>query len=808
MILFVLLAVAVVLLYGLEANRRAAAMARSIEELRRRLDDVDRRSRAVDARVAEPPAAREIAARIEPHADVFAPREAPAGMVPTIAPAPAGEAAASAGAPAEERPPFAPAPERTATGPAEPASTSAPRRHRDVEALVGGVWLQNAGAVLLLVGFFFLILWGYATGRFGPGVLVAAGVLAGLGLVWRGTRMRRSVRGVGHALIGVGAGVVWLSIHLGHFRLGVLPAPAAFALVVLASGLTAALGLRFRAQDIAALGVIGAHLPIVLGLSDRSALPPGALLGYLAGLNALVFLLAARAGWSALALGSLLLTAWSWIAGIPVARWSWPVEIGLAGLFAALGLAPLPRLARIEGTVRPVDLAVIAVAPLALLAASAPMFQIADARYVAILMLGLATLYMGAAWWVDTRRPERDLWRPLTAAAVLLLTIAIERATGPNRTPLAWTLEGVALVLLGLGTRGGWLRVCGYVVLSLGAMGMTMGAMGAWTVRALPVMNPPAITTGLGIAALLFGAHRMRRERARLGALERVVVAAWLAGAHVMLMGWFSREAFLLAWAFEGDGGPLRAMRDVRAPHGEARLWGLMVPVTVLAWLAQAAWLVRSGLRGGGLLARGGGTLIAGLAAASALGAALLADSWGRDLPPLVHREALLALAAIVLVIVAAASLARSRPALSPFERRTPELWAALAALLLMVWIAREADHVARIMLDAQGPLISDRGQRIHTRSLAGMLTSVGWLAEALVAFVLGWSRRSAFLRWTGLALIGVTVLKFLLVDLSGADPFWRFLTAIGAGAAMLVLSYVYQRAGTARRAAPAAEDR
>jgi len=121
------------------------------------------------------------------------------------------------------------------------------------------------------------------------------------------------------------------------------------------------------------------------------------------------------------------------------------------------------------------------------------------------------------------------------------------------------------------------------------------------------------------------------------------------------------------------------------------------------------------------------------------------------------------------------------------------------------VWIAREADHLGRVLLDLPGLAVASETGRAgqgELRALAGTLTSAGWLLEAIAAFVLGWFRRSAFLRWTGLVLIGVTVIKFVLVDLASADPFWRFLTAIGAGVAMLVLSYVYQRAGAARRAA------
>jgi uncharacterized membrane protein len=49
-------------------------------------------------------------------------------------------------------------------------------------------------------------------------------------------------------------------------------------------------------------------------------------------------------------------------------------------------------------------------------------------------------------------------------------------------------------------------------------------------------------------------------------------------------------------------------------------------------------------------------------------------------------------------------------------------------------------------------------------------------------------------MRWAGLGLAGITVLKFLVVDLQAVDVFWRFLTAIVVGAALLGISYAYQR--------------
>ena len=77
---------------------------------------------------------------------------------------------------------------------------------------------------------------------------------------------------------------------------------------------------------------------------------------------------------------------------------------------------------------------------------------------------------------------------------------------------------------------------------------------------------------------------------------------------------------------------------------------------------------------------------------------------------------------------------------------------------------------------------------------MASVFTSIGWLFQALLTMLGGWWRGSAFLRWMGLVLVGVTAAKFVLRDLADADPFWRFLTAIVAGMAMLAVSWGYQR--------------
>jgi uncharacterized membrane protein len=642
-----------------------------------------------------------------------------------------------------------------------------------MEQMVGGVWLQNAGSVLVLLGVFFLILWGWSTRRIGPGALIGAGVLLGFGIAWRGDRTRRTLPGIGHALVGIGLGVVYLALYLGHFTLHALAGPVTFAALVATATLTVLAGLRYRVQAIAMLGMIGAFLPQVLANvlpPGDLTLAPGALLGYMAVVDAFALVLALRVGWSALALATVLLGAGTWVTRVPDGVWSWPLEIGLSAVFVTLGLSPLPWLVRAEGRVRPVDLALVSVAPLALIGCSWPMWAAARPEHVAILLFTIAALYLGAAAWVDARRPE-----------------------------------GVVLLSLGLDARGGWLRFCGYVVVTVGGLWLLdrLAMPQTMDTHPLPIVNADAIRDAVAIAAILFAGLRMRAGRERLTAGEAMLPAFVVGGANLMLLFWTHREATHLAWSFEGGGGRWRPMPDPAAAPGRIREVQFSMTATALAWLAQAGWLIRASLRAPigqrWPFLRHAGYAVGTLALIESAATLLVPDGWARDLLPVLHRDGLLSLAGALVIAAVATGLARSRPSLSPGERQAPEVWAAGAALVLLMWIGREADHVARQVLDVPGAYSSAwhdeaaaaRG-RLH--SLIPTLTSVGWLIQALSTLAIGWWRRSAFLRWMGLGLVGITALKIVIVDLSDADPFWRFLAAIAAGIAMLVVSYAYQR--------------
>lgn len=72
---------------------------------------------------------------------------------------------------------------------------------------------------------------------------------------------------------------------------------------------------------------------------------------------------------------------------------------------------------------------------------------------------------------------------------------------------------------------------------------------------------------------------------------------------------------------------------------------------------------------------------------------------------------------------------------------------------------------------------------------------SVIWAVYSGGMLVAGLWRRNRLLRWMALLLLGVTIVKVFLVDLSSLDQIYRVISFVVLGAILLAVSFLYQRA-------------
>lgn len=121
--------------------------------------------------------------------------------------------------------------------------------------------------------------------------------------------------------------------------------------------------------------------------------------------------------------------------------------------------------------------------------------------------------------------------------------------------------------------------------------------------------------------------------------------------------------------------------------------------------------------------------------------------------------------------------------------------------LLALIALSREvADYFSRQIAAIPRPVILNHARRtayidLHRNDIErDFAYSALWMAYGAMVMVIGFLRRSAFVRWQALILIAVTIVKVFIYDVSQLDRGYRIVSFIVLGALLLAISFAYQR--------------
>ena len=127
----------------------------------------------------------------------------------------------------------------------------------------------------------------------------------------------------------------------------------------------------------------------------------------------------------------------------------------------------------------------------------------------------------------------------------------------------------------------------------------------------------------------------------------------------------------------------------------------------------------------------------------------------------------------------------------------------ALNVLALVALSLEVSDYYARQMTAAQSvhhtgryiPYDANAVRTSRSIQIAEDFTySALWMAYGAMLMIVGFWRRSSFVRWQALVLIAATVVKVFVYDVSQLDRGYRILSFIVLGVLLLAISFVYQR--------------
>ena len=604
-----------------------------------------------------------------------------------------------------------------------------------LESRIGGRWLLNIGIAAIVIGVAYFEKLAIEKRWITETARVLQGGAFGLLLVGAGGWFARAgYRFYGQMIAGGGVAVLYVSTYAAFNYYRLIDRPVAFALLVAISALGAYLADRHNSQGLAILAVGGGFVtPFLLpGNTDTHV----ALFTYDAILIAGTVYLAGRRDWPFLNVISYLFTlitvaAWADRFYRPFSPHYLRIELFFT-LFGVMFVAIAVRCRR-DGTPASQFAAMFLwTAPAAYYLAS---LVVLGPHANALLVWLICVMVIGAVLGVRIATwIGFAIW-----AAVMVPLLGWTQAYGGA----AWLSPGLA-------------AVAGIYVIALVAQLQIVGADD----RISPIEIAWLHLNGLGAFAaaylLLEDTHvAVTGPLAAAAAAWHGALAAFLLGRsrdHALHVAALAFSLFTIALALQYDG-----------------------PAVIVGWAAEGMAIVALGLHERRDWLRVAGGALFGVAVARTL--LLLGTSIPASYVVAVNPRA----AGTVLVIAFSYAIAALH---HRHADQRGSRWATATALLVaqFVTVALLTHEIAAFF-----------GVR-HVAFTGELVTSVTWGAYATALILIGLYRRYAPLRYFGIALFGITILKVFFGDLAHLQQIYRVLSFIGLGLLLLLTSYLYQR--------------
>jgi uncharacterized membrane protein len=657
--------------------------------------------------------------------------------------------------------------ERAMTPPSPPSSEGHPR---SLEMKLGGKWLNWVGIVMLLVGIGFFLKYAYDNAWIGPKGRLAIGVFLGIISLGLGERFRRRAWSVlFQVLTGGGLATFYLCVFFSFQVYRLADQPIAMILAASVTALAVILAVAYDALPIAILAVIGGFLsPVLLSTGTNH---PYALFTYIAILDMVAMGVAYFRRWRALDLLCFIGTIVMYLGWHQ--RFYAPDQMTPALAFTSLFYLMFLLIPTLHGLVRRLPLTVEGLVMIVFSALfsffSYYSLLFRDYRYfMGFTVLGQALLVF-LLFQVWSRRVGTD---NDTSAGFLTITLGLVIVAIPIQLrlygiPIAWSMEGTVLVLLGIRFRQIICRVAGLVALMLAAGGLVY-RLPLHVVPFTSVLNIPFGSWSLVIAMTAIAACMLHRKETGHKEVDSFLTGIFFLLALVLACSLFSLEIS----GFWTVNHPVAHYRTYETGSLVA-LWSL-IPIIIAFILVRRgakAWMPLPWI----CSAIGGFVLFASLEHYSypsrlfALNASFL--------PKLIF----------VLSLWVTASLYRR---LDLKLKHAADVHALAGHAILAMVVAFEFARWGHY-------------STLITPKMSFSLISAAWALQAFLVIWIGLARQIPLLRYLGFALFLLAVGKTLIVDMSEMEKVYRIVSFAACGLLLVGAGYFYQRYSSRLRQRP-----
>ncbi len=648
-----------------------------------------------------------------------------------------------------------------------------------LEQRIGTRWILIAGiiAVIFSVGFF--LKYAYDTNLIGPLGRVVIAAVSGLVALAVGEITRRRGYGiVAKAVTALGFAILYAAVFSAYRFYGLIDSKPAFVLAILVTAAAMLYAVSLNEIVVAILSLLGGFLtPVIVSTGENLPIP---LFSYVLILGVGAMLCAYYRKWRAvnvLAFAGTFLLYIGWFEKFyrPAMRAAegapeqMAVALAWLGIFFAVYLV-LPILYELVKKVKAQKEDVYLV-----LANAAVVFYylwtILFAKYrpqLAFCALGLCAAHLVMMSVVIRRcKDDLNLRLALLVIGLFFLTIAVPLYLKMYAVAMAWAVEGVILVVIGLRYRSIWTQAGGAVALLL-SFGQLLHRLPMHT-GAFDLVFNPAFGTWCFVAGALLVCHIIYRRTSRLPEDQRGPIAEVLYAATMLLL----MAALAMEWYWHCDYNVAES-----AAGNRYFLKGMVIIFTGFPLLL----LVRP-ICPRGMVCRVLAMILAGAGAIFTMVA--FSEFYNSSFVIFANLNF-----GIVLVFVAALFAAGWLLSKELEEDQYNRLFAAAFALagIFVLWVLlTEEIYLYWYCRNRFAERIA------NWRFLSHMYISVMWAVYGAVLMAAGFWRKIKILRYIALGLFAVLLVKVFILDTRTVKSVYRIAAFLATGVTLVGVSYLYQ---------------
>lgn len=499
-------------------------LARAVQLLSARVDKLETALRTGSIPVAEVSHLPEEPAVVQPTLPVAPP---PTSSVPPV-PIP--------GIPITA-PPETPPPKPPLFSPGSPHSSMQAER---LESIIGRRWVGWAAVAIIILAAGFFLKYAFDNRWIGELGRVAIGVTAGISVTVVGYRYYlRGWRIFSQILTACGIVLLYLSVYaaFGYYHLATQKVAFTFLTVLIAEA--GILAILYEAPAIAIMALIGGFLAPVLLRSDRDQYR--SLFGYIALLDVgALALLRHWPGLSSLAFAGTHFLFWLWFAEHYHPRKRFAVLVFQTAVLLIFVITHVAR--RLLTRQRPTleDLSLLLINPFVFFITAYSLLNGDHHDWMGVFAIGMALLYAGQAKiLLERSKAPRNEILALIGIALTFVTLAIPIQLKSNWITIAWSVEALTMLWVGLETKTRRLQE-----ISLGLFVLALGKLVFWDTPWLglrplftPIFNKYCLSSLLVIGCLFAAGALCRKFSKETDTQGRTFALAFMVAGIAVL--WF-----------------------------------------------------------------------------------------------------------------------------------------------------------------------------------------------------------------------------------------------------------------------------